>query len=291
MKIDLHCHTHCSDGTLSPEQLVQLAIERGLDVLAITDHDSVAAYKDYPPGVYKSDDAQNDEGLRLISGCEFSALWNGAVIHIVGLDFDLEAQQIKELNAETAVLRDKRSQSIAEALAKLGIEGSYEGAKRIAGDGIVGRPHFARYLVEAGVVPNEKKAFKKYLGKGKPGNTKVEWPSVERVVDVIQSAGGVSVVAHPIHYDFTRTKLLRFFDEFKSVGGRAIEVMSGKQQSNQVQQLIEIANQRNLLCSQGSDFHKPNQPWADLGNIAALPKAAEPVWRECKSLCNIGSLQ
>jgi len=291
MKIDLHCHTNRSDGTLSPEQLFQLAIERDLDVLAITDHDSIAAYKDYPPGVYESDGAQNDEGLMLISGCEFSALWSGSVIHIVGLDFDLDAQEVIDLNAETAELREQRGHSISDALAKLGIEGCYEGAKRLAGDGLVGRPHFARYLVELGVVPNEKKAFKKYLGKGKPGDTKIEWPSVEKVVKVIQSAGGVSVVAHPIHYDFTRTKLLRFFDEFKQAGGRAIEVISGKQPPNQVQQLIEIANERDLLCSQGSDFHKPDQPWAELGNIATLPKMATPVWRECKSLAHIDWLK
>jgi len=283
MKFDFHCHTNCSDGTLSPEQLLSLAFDRNIEALAITDHDTVSAYERYPPGEIRSSQ-DNEKSLKLISGCEFSALWNDRLIHIVGLDFDLDNQDVLALLKEAVVLREERSKSIADALEKCGIENALEGAKKYTASGMVGRPHFARYLVEIGAVPNEKKAFKKYLGKGKAGDIRVEWPSLERVVQAITSAGGVSIIAHPIHYDLTRTKLLKLVEDFQQAGGGGIEVISGKQTPNQVQQLVEIANQRNMLSSAGSDFHRPNQPWADLGKIADLPKTANPVWTDCKSI-------
>lgn len=287
MKFDFHCHSHCSDGTLPPGQLIEMALERSVESLAITDHDSVAAYSAFPPGDYKAIDTESEgesANLKLISGCEFSALWNGSVIHIVGLDFDVQAPAITHMLESAKTLREQRAQQIGLALEKLGIQGAYEGAKRVAGEAAVGRPHFAEYLVESGVVPNIKKAFKKYLGKGKPGDVKVSWPDISEVIKAIRSANGVGVLAHPIHYDFTRTKLLRLIDGFVEMGGQAIEVVSGNQPPNQTQQLVEIATQRNLLCSSGSDFHRPGQPWADLGRHPALPKTAMPVWKECKSL-------
>lgn len=283
MKFDFHCHTNCSDGTLSPEQLVNLALERQVEVLAITDHDSVAAYKQFPPGNHQLGQTE-ERSLTLISGCEFSAVWNGQLVHIVGLDFDLDDAGIQSLLAETLSVRRVRCEKIASALEKVGIEGALDGAQKFAASGVPGRPHFARYLVESGRVPNEKKAFKKYLGNGRPGDIRVDWPELSQVVEAIVRAGGLSIIAHPVHYKMSRTKLLRLVDDFQSFGGRALEVVSGKQPSNQIQQLVQIANDRNMLCSAGSDFHQPNQPWADLGKAALLPKAAVPVWTECKSL-------
>lgn len=283
MKFDFHCHTSCSDGTLSPKQLIDLAFERDIEVLAITDHDTVAAYGQFPPGNYQRDHSDG-RSLKLISGCEFSALWNGIVVHVVGLDFDLESSDIQQLLSRATSLREERAIRVGAALEKLGIANAYAGAKKQADKGVVARPHFARYLVESGIVPTEKKAFKKYLGKGKPGDIKVEWPSVEMVAEAVSAAGGVSILAHPVHYDLTRTKLLRLVGDFQSAGGRAIEVLSGKQPANQVQQLVDIANQNDMLSSAGSDFHRPGQPWADLGKIVALPNKATPVWTEIKSL-------
>lgn len=285
MKFDLHCHTNCSDGTLTPEQLVQRALSAKTELLAITDHDSLAAYKEYLPGRYFLSEegavASDGQGhsLELISGCEFSAIWNGVVIHIVGLDMDLKSPEVKELLDNQLVRRIERGELIAAYFDGIGIPDSLAGAKRIAGDATLGRPHFARYLVEQGVVDSEKKAFKKYLGKGKPGDIKVKWPTVPEVVKIVEAAGGLSVIAHPVKYDFTRTKLLRLADEFKEAGGDAIEVISGKQPPNEIQQLVDAANQRGLLSSAGSDFHRPGQPWADLGKIPSLPSNAQPIWQ------------
>lgn len=285
MKFDLHCHTNCSDGTLTPEQLLKRAISAETELLAITDHDSLAAYDVYPPGQYffSEEHGVTEEGesapLQLISGCEFSAIWNGVVIHVVGLDMDLESPEVKELLANQVQRRIERGERIATYFDGVGIPNSLAGARRIAGDATLGRPHFARYLVEQGVVDSEKKAFKKYLGKGKPGDIKVKWPTVPEVVKIIDSAGGLSVIAHPVKYDFTRTKLLRLADEFKEAGGDAIEVISGKQPPNEIQQLVDAANQRGLLSSAGSDFHRPGQPWADLGKIPSLPNNAQPIWQ------------
>ena len=276
MKTDFHCHTNCSDGMLTPSELMGLAHERGIELLAITDHDSVEVYKQLPLGVYENPEAK-DKPLQLISGCEFSAVWDGGVVHIVGLGFRLEAIEVKALLARNAQAREERAERIAAVLEKMGAENALEGAKRHAGDGTIGRPHFARYLVEIGLVDSEKKAFRKYLGKGKPGAVKPLWASIPEVVSAIRAAGGVAILAHPTKYDLTRTKLLRLLDEFCDAGGNVIEVISGKQPSNETQQLVDIANERQMFCSSGSDFHQPGQPWAALGEIPVLPKNAKPV--------------
>lgn len=285
MKVDFHCHTHCSDGTLSPAEVIDLALEQQLDAFAITDHDSVQAYTAFPPGNYAYS-SETDKYLTLISGCEFTALWSGSVIHIVGLDFDIESKPLTELLENSRLAREERSIRIAAALEKVGVTGALEGAREFAltETSVVGRPHFAKFLVKAGVVSNEKQAFGKFLGSGKLGDVKTEWPSLRRVAEVIAESNGIAIIAHPIHYDFTRTKLLRLIEDFVSYGGRGIEVISGNQPSNQVQQLTDIANQRNMLCSAGSDFHQPGQPWASLGQIMELSGAARPVWTECDSL-------
>ena len=269
MNVDLHCHTNLSDGSLAPKELIKLAIEREIDVLAITDHDNIDCYSQIAP--------PTDE-LTLISGIEFSTTWRNIGVHIVGLNMDLNnAELLKGIEFQT-LARQKRAQLIDEKLNKLGIKGSLEGAKRFCSGQQVGRPHFAQYLVEIGAVSNFQQAFKRYLGAGKAGDIKQQWARLGEVINWIRGAGGVAVLAHPTKYKMTRTKLCLLLEDFIELGGEAMEVISGSQTVSETQSMARLCKQYNLLASRGSDFHAPGQPWAALGMASELPADLVPVW-------------
>lgn len=268
---DLHTHSLCSDGILRPQALVSRAKMQGVTVLALTDHDTVA-------GIAEAQVAAAAEGIRLLPGIEFSCLWNGIGIHVVGLNIDPNHPQMQEAVRRQGENRDIRAQQIGEKLAKAGVPGAFEGARRIAGDSVIGRPHFAQYLIEKGRVSSVSAAFKRYLGSGKIGDVKQVWPSIEEAVGWIVASGGVAVLAHPDKYKMTRTKLGVLIGDFTGVGGQAIEVVSGQQTADLTQNLRLLANKYGLYASCGSDFHVPDQPWQELGNFGGLPYECRPVW-------------
>ena len=269
MIVDFHMHSQCSDGQLMPQDVIDLAVARGCAQIAITDHDTVAAYTDL--------DLQS-QPIRLISGCEISTQWQGREIHIVGLNLDLQAPELLDGLAWQQQARSQRAERIAAQLSRHGFVDAFEGALKLAQGASVGRPHFARYLVELGAVANFQQAFKRYLAAGKPAYVRTEWASIEQVCSWISAAGGVAVLAHPLKYKMTLTKLRALVTEFKNAGGSGIEVISGAQQPEQTRRMAALARQFGLQASVGSDFHQPGQPWAALGQIAPLPDDCEPVW-------------
>ena len=269
MNVDLHCHTNLSDGSLSPKELIALAIERKIDVLAITDHDNIDCYAEI---------SAPKEGLTLISGIEFSTTWRNIGVHIVGLNMDLNNADLLEGIRFQSLAREKRGELIDKKLQQLGIEGSLEGAKRFCCGQQVGRPHFAQYLVEIGAVSNFQQAFKRYLGAGKAGDIKQQWASLGDVISWIRCAGGVAVLAHPTKYKMTRTKICLLLEDFIELGGEAMEVISGSQTVSETQSMAKLCKQYNLLASRGSDFHAPGQPWAALSMASELPADLAPVW-------------
>ncbi|MEJ2761155.1 MAG: PHP domain-containing protein, partial [Gammaproteobacteria bacterium] len=220
MRIDLHTHTTASDGVLPPGKLIALAARRGVRVLSITDHDTVAAYAD--PDCLTTD-------LHLVPGIEFSTQWQGVEIHVVGLRIRLEDQDLLHGIALQQQSRSERTERIAARLEKLGIPDPLPGARAIAGKQAAGRPHFARHLVNTGKVGSLGEAFKKYLAAGKPGYCRPDWAALEQVIAWIRGAGGIAVLAHPTHYKLTRTKLDRMVAAFQEAGGEAVEVVSGLQ--------------------------------------------------------------
>jgi len=271
VKFDLHCHSHFSDGVLSPEMLVARAKEREVDVLALTDHDTIA-------GLVLAQKAADDQGLKLITGIEFSSQWGKGGVHIVGLGFKLDSTELHAAIAAQNDARSGRAEQIAARLAKAGITGSLEGAQAIAGDAFVGRPHFAQYLINVGAVSNINAAFKKYLGAGKSADVKFQWPAMATIIEWIHAAGGVAVLAHPCKYDLTRTKMCALIKDFAAAGGDALEVVSGMQAHPVTEDLARIAAANNLAASCGSDFHLPGQPWQELGCFPKLPDSCRPVW-------------
>lgn len=272
MIYDLHTHSNASDGILSPADLVSRASARGVTHLALTDHDTVQ-------GLQSARTQAEQEGLTLLNGVEFSCLWSGYGIHVVGLNINPESPSLDAALTAQQRARSDRAEEIGAKLAKLGVEGAYEGALTLAGDGVIGRPHFARYMVNQGYSANINSAFKQYLGAGRPGDVKQRWPDIASMVAAITASGGVAVLAHPVKYDLTRTKLRMLISSFKDVGGQAIEVVSGQQPVNETKLLADMARLFDLHASCGSDFHTPGQPWQELGGFTPLPQSCRPVWQ------------
>ncbi|MBG2874375.1 PHP domain-containing protein [Proteus alimentorum] len=269
---DLHSHTTASDGELSPEELVERAIERQINVLAITDHDTTAAIT--PANDYI---AEKNLPLTLISGVEISTLWENIEIHIVGLNIDINHNAMKTLLSSQSQCRETRAIMIGERLEKAGIANAFEGAKALAQGGQVTRGHFARFLVNEGHVASVNKVFKRYLAKGKTGYVPPQWCSIGDAVTAIHEAGGVAVLAHPGRYGLSSKWLKRLTLYFKQLGGDAIEVAQCQQPPQEREQHAALAQLYGLKASLGSDFHRPCS-WIELGRNLWLPSGVEPVW-------------
>jgi predicted metal-dependent phosphoesterase TrpH len=271
LNVDFHSHSTASDGELSALELLGRAENNGVQLMAITDHDTVAGYLSVR-------DEWQEQSMRLIAGVELSCVWRKQLIHIVGLNINVDNEQLKAGLKSQQIARLQRAKLIGEKLAKYGFEGGYTFAADLAGDSQIGRPHFAQFLVEHGHVRSNKEAYKRYLGAGKVGDVKLTWPEMATVVEWINASGGVAVIAHPLHYKMTATKLRLLLDDFKAIGGKAIEVISGKQTKDRTVYLAQLSQQFDLLASIGSDFHRPGMPWSELGQVGQLPKGCQPVW-------------
>ncbi len=271
---DLHTHSTASDGTLRPSELVARAARAGVQVMALTDHDTLN-------GIAEAKVAAAEQGLTLIPGVEISVNWGGRVIHILGLGLDPAAL---ELNKGLERLRDYRgwrAKEIGRRLAVKGIEGAYEGALALSGDEeFVGRTHFARLLVQRGYAATVRDVFKRYLVKGKPGHVSGEWASLEEALVWILDAGGQAVIAHPARYSFTGFKMRRLMGEFRELGGVAIEVVSGSHSRDEAYLYAQRARESSLLASAGSDYHGPEHPYLELGRLPKLPPGCTPIWAD-----------
>ncbi len=273
-KYDLHTHTKCSDGSLPVTELIDLAIERGITHLAITDHDTVKAHLQ----LAANNKSYKDDEINIIKGIELSSQWNNMGIHIVGLNIDVNSTAIETAVAHQTQLRLQRVKTIAKKLTQRGFPDITQGATKLAGDSQIGRPHIAQYMVEEGMVSNVGQAFNKYLGAGKVGDVSNIWPDLEKVVEWINAAGGIAVLAHPSRYKMTRTKRRRLMADFADAGGQAIEVCAGNQVPGVAEEMAALCSEFDFHASVGSDFHNPNYKWVKLGQYPKLPISCRPVW-------------
>lgn len=275
MRVDLHCHSTASDGVLAPAALVQRAHEKGVGLLALTDHDTLE-------GLPEAHQAAARLGIELVNGVELSCTWGGATIHVLGYGFDLDAAPLRQATEALHRGRWARAEEIDRRLAAKGMPGALEGARaiqRALGDSgnAPARPHFAEFLVRGGWVKDRADAFRKWLGAGKLGDVKQHWPTLEEVVGCLREARAWISLAHPYHYDFTRTKRRRLVADFLQAGGHAIEVVNGVQPAEQVGTLSILAREFGLMVTAGSDFHAPGD-WSELGMYRAVPEDLPAMW-------------
>jgi predicted metal-dependent phosphoesterase TrpH len=270
MLADLHTHTLASDGQLSPADLLAGAAAAGVQLLAITDHDTLAGYRGL--------DATLASGCRIVPGVELSTTWRKLAIHVVGLNIDLHDATLLAGIGRQQQARSERAQLIAARLGKLGLHDTLTGAAQLAGSAGVSRAHFARYLVASGQCKSLHDAFRKYLGPGKAGDVRESWAALGEVIDWIHAAGGTAVLAHPAKYKLSNLKLEELARDFCAAGGDALEVISGQQDAALTTRLGKLAARHGLRASCGSDFHQPGQSWARLGGVAPLPPGCTPVW-------------
>lgn len=267
---DLHSHSTASDGSLTPAELIARAIEQGVDVLALTDHDGTE-------GITAAKQAAQTTDLTLIAGVEISVTWGNGTVHILGLNINSDTAELQQGLMAMRDFRVRRAHKIAERLDKAGISGALEGARKYASEVMLGRLHFAKFLVENNYAKNIQDVFKRYLVRGKPGYVPGEWTSLSDAVSWINAAGGQAVIAHPARYKITATKLRRLIEEFKEAGGVGFEVVSGRQHLEEVKHLARLADKFELFASCGSDFHTPDS-WAELGKLSPLPESCTPIW-------------
>ena len=272
LRIDLHSHTKFSDGGLTPQELIGRAVTFQLDVLAITDHDTVSALDSANEYI-----STNNISLELINGIEISTAWHGFEIHIVGLNIDRNNRQLLELIKTQQLAREERATAMGEKLTKCGFEGVYEQAKLLAGVGSITRAHFAKVLFQQGKISNLQAAFDKYIGKGKRAFVKPNWCSMGDAIAAIHHAGGSAVIAHPVRYDMSTKWLRRLVVHFKEEQGDGLEIVLPQMSNEQRKLMLSFCLEYDLQASMGSDFHYPSK-WSDLGRNLRMPEQAKPIW-------------
>lgn len=273
LSYDLHCHSTCSDGLLTPAALVARAAERGVNVLALTDHDETS-------GLDEAEEAARARGIALVTGVEISVTWAGHTLHVVGLCIRSDAPSLRTGLARLREGRSRRAERIAAGLDAIGIPGALEGARRYVGNPeLVSRTHFARFLVEQGHARDMQSVFRRYLGSGQPGHVTHQWATLEDAVAWIIDAGGIAVLAHPGRYKIDVRERDELLARFKALGGGGIEVASGAHTAAQLEYWAKHAQRHDLLASCGSDFHGPGESYRDLGALPAMPAGCTPVWQ------------
>lgn len=270
---DLHCHSIVSDGLLAPAAVVERAHVNGVDLLALTDHDEVG-------GLAEAAARAAALGLRFVPGVEISVSWgDDHTVHVVGLDIDPGNPALIAGLQRVRSGRDARAVRMAEALAKAGIDGAYEGALKYVGNpALISRSHFARYIVERGFAPDVKTVFDHWLAKGKPGYVSHAWAELSEAIGWIRGAGGIAVLAHPGRYRLSADDRRALYRAFKDCGGEGIEVVSGVGNEADIREFAGIAREFGFFASRASDFHGPGESHADLGRLPALPEDLVPVW-------------
>lgn len=269
--IDLHTHSTYSDGTFSPPQLLDYAMNLGVNTLALTDHDTIDGVNELKTHAQKKE-------MRIIPGVELSINWLNKVIHVVGLNIDINDAGLLHLLKDQQEKRHLRALSIGDLLDKhAGIKNSYEKALALASGGLVARPHFAKVLIEEKICKDMKVAFNRYLKRGKCAYVRTNWVDLATGVEVLNNSGGVAVLAHPLKYKLTRTKLNELIEAFKAAGGQAMEIISGMSSNDEISHLSTLCQKFDLLASIGSDFHGESMTPHSMKRLRLLPKTCSAL--------------
>jgi 3',5'-nucleoside bisphosphate phosphatase len=274
LNVDLHSHSTMSDGVLAPADVARRAAVNGVRVWALTDHDEVA-------GLREAQKAAQAADMQFVPGVEVSVTWARRTVHVLGLGIDFTKPDLVAGLSRIRACRVERAKGMAERLDAAGVPDSYEGALLYAANpSSISRTHFARFLVAKGYCKNMRMAFDKYLGDNKFANVPLNWSTLEEAVSWITGAGGRAVIAHPGRYSYSAIEFDALFNQFKQMGGVAIEVITGSHYPNQYREYADVARHYGFLASCGSDFHSPSESRVDLGALPRLPAGVKPVWHD-----------
>ena len=260
--IDLHTHSTASDGTFSPAELAAEAHKAGLSLFALTDHDTVA-------GVAEAQQAGKTLGIRVLPGIEISVEWQPGELHLLGLGIDSKNTTLASLMQYAQEKRVERNRRIIEKFYEAGIVIDEEKLAHIAGGPVIGRPHFAKYLVESGKVKTIQDAFQKYLAKGRPFYIEKECLPLSDAIAAIKAARGVPVLAHPMSLYLSWGKLTDAIAQLKAQGLAGLEAWHSGARYGECIRLQALAESLGLIVTAGSDFHGANRKDVHLGRTAA----------------------
>jgi predicted metal-dependent phosphoesterase TrpH len=283
--IDLHSHTTYSDGSSSPHELVRLAAEAGALALAITDHDTVA-------GLAEGRAAARAAGVEFIDGIEISAEYSPGTMHILGYYIDAESEALLSTLEELRDARDNRNPKIASRLQALGIDISYDEVHALAGNEVVGRPHFARVLLEKGYVESIQDAFNRFLGKGAAAYEEKKRLSPEESIELIHMAGGVAVLAHPYQLKLSAADTDAMLGKLAGMGLDGVEAIYSRHSKTDRDLYCEMAARHGMLVTGGSDYHGTYKPdisiVTGLGDLRVPYTLLEEVRKRARSAADRG---
>jgi predicted metal-dependent phosphoesterase TrpH len=266
--IDLHTHSNASDGSLSPQKLVEEAAKRGLSALALTDHDTIR-------GLAEAEKTAKERGVRFISGIEIQITWNqesGGEFHLLGLGINRPSSGFIKTVEDLGRLREERNLEILERMHELNIEASYKDIQALSGGHSVGRPHFAAFLIKRRIVKNLNQAFSRYLGRGKPFYAPKAGLDFESAAAIIKESGGLAILAHPMSLYVAWGRLPDLIENLKGRGLDGLEAWHPTAKVNSCKRLEELAKKMDLYITAGSDFHGEARPERKLGSTAGGKK-------------------
>ena len=256
--IDLHTHSTASDGSFSPTELVKLAKEMGLRALALTDHDTIEGLAEFIKTGKELD-------LETVPGTELSAYFEKGTLHILGYFIDFHSPKLKDRLKKLQEARAERNPKIVKKLQALGIPITYEEVVAISGGGQVGRPHFAKLLLQKGIVKTFDEAFERFLKRGAPAYVEKDKIFPRECLEIILEAGGIPVLAHPFTLHLENDALEAFVKQLKDWGLRGIEAYYTEHTPAQTAFYLKLAEKYGLCVTGGSDFHGKNKPEIKLG--------------------------
>ncbi len=256
--IDLHTHTMYSDGSLTPQKLIDYAIYKGLKAIAITDHDTVA-------GLDEALEYAKDKDIEVIPGVELSTEWKDKDIHIVGLNIDHKQPEFTDFLKDFVESRDVRNRKMCKLLTDAGMPVDYDELKRIYPDSVITRGHYARYMLDKGYTSYLREAFERYIGDNGPYYVPREKTTAADGVRLIVKAGGIPILAHPMLYHMNDDRLKELTDELIPLGLMGIEAVYTTNSESEERETREFAKENGLLISGGSDYHGEAKPRTDLG--------------------------
>ena len=273
--IDLHVHSSCSDGTLTPTQLVAYAAEKGLAAMALTDHDTIS-------GIAEAMEAAKQFGLELIPGLEFSTNYKGRDVHVLGLDIDWQDPAFVSALTEFRDSRDIRNRKMIARMQEAHIDITYEKMREEFPEAVWTRANFARFLVNHGYVKKMSEAFERYVGDHAPCYVPREKVSPQQAVDLIHQAGGLAVLAHPMLYHLSNDEIDQLVAVLKLQGLDGIEAIYSTYRWLDESCVRQLARKHKLCITGGSDFHGSNKPDIDLGTGRGNLAVPYELWTKLK---------